>query len=1307
MSFDEHKDLAVGSIAIPPSPPTGAGTCTLETGLGAVMPAVPFDATIRPAGQEPTHANAEIVRVKKMSGDKITEWERGKAGTTARTIQAGDRIAASITTQVITTVENAITAETARAKAEETALASAVTAEATARASGDTAAITTAEGASDAAGTAAAAVATHAGLTTTAHGGLIPSSAKGAPSGVATLDANGHHEQAQYLGRTFYLDTTGMGASGEKIDIGPTIQAAFDFGWRRILIYGGGKPWIKTPVFYDDEVANDQKGLTYRIDADDHTPIFLDATTLPTVDKFSLEAGVGWAFHVNQKRTAWNTETNVVSYSEANRAAGIIGRRLTFGPNVYFNTGESTPKVGVVYANSCGIEFDGVTLERMRYGIGSFGKCESMTMHGGINANTMAENAVLLYTPENTQEGTQAFIAGDCTVIEDIEIGFNPRLTVWWAEGARGGRVSGCVGGGFHFVRCRDIEVSNHHLEGNSDAPFLYIDRSFVRATCISHGSQNKRGSTVWSSKGIVINDTGEEIQHSLLEIEMMTEYVNLDIEAEHTQLPNIEIQSMHPNSKIRARGLTQGISVSTAEGKPAQIYLPSSVAIVSSVEAIQTALTAGRTLLAGGQWELARSNNSEWAVTPVSPLQGITTPRRLTAPTLANGPQNDGSVGGTLTEPKMEYVAACLDVDGNYTTLSSVLKRVVSNSHANMQITVPTFPCVVRLFKIKGEPGTVKSTPDAYVDILAGSAQLVVYDTGVYANQIAWVTASVPVPETVAAANGTWERIRFPDGRSVGHGSGTPESVIAAPIGSVYTDEAAGTMYLKITGSGKTGWEAAGTAKNKAEEERAKAAEKAAEEAAIAAAATKATAAETKAAEAATAKVKTEEEARKAAVKAAEEAAIPLTQKGKANGVPETDANNRIPIAEMPLSALFGTAVDMCRAPYNCVGGEDITAKLQEAIEAVATLGGGKLYFGKPGVYLLNGAMKEGEVSGNKYKGQVLFPYVKTTETRVPIEIEGCNPVTMESWAAAVEPVSTLGVALVSNLTSTPGNNVFSTMTGTGAISNVEVRFRNILLGCTAAKPELTMCQFENALCADLTNVHVTVWKASSEITVGGSGYGVRLPKIANGAHATMRDCEVNGFGYGVSHSEHAVLDNVAIRRAKVALRPSGGPANLAEYRKVHVKNCNTVIEPEGSGCVLFGTISVEDEVAEMVIKDKTNLLTGTLTIRQDKAENTNTLLTMEGGKNLVLQSLAWKPGVYTAATSIAVPATTAAVRNTIFRDVNAFITTGASTCKVSINGTELMTIPATTTVAVPWPSGAEITLEYASAPTWQLLVR
>lgn len=43
--------------------------------------------------------------------------------------------------------------------------------------------------------------------------------------------------------------------------------------------------------------------------------------------------------------------------------------------------------------------------------------------------------------------------------------------------------------------------------------------------------------------------------------------------------------------------------------------------------------------------------------------------------------------------------------------------------------------------------------------------------------------------------------------------GSGSPEGVVSAPVGSLYTDPTTGTRYTKLTGSGNTGWSLFGVA--------------------------------------------------------------------------------------------------------------------------------------------------------------------------------------------------------------------------------------------------------------------------------------------------------------------------------------------------------------------------------------------------------------------------------------------------------------------------------------------------------------
>ncbi len=104
-AFDAHKNFAVSTVATAPSPATSGTSLVVTTGSGARFPTPPFNATIRPAGSAATTANAEIVRVTGVSTDTFT-IVRTQEGTSARSIQVGDAILATVTVKSLTDVED-------------------------------------------------------------------------------------------------------------------------------------------------------------------------------------------------------------------------------------------------------------------------------------------------------------------------------------------------------------------------------------------------------------------------------------------------------------------------------------------------------------------------------------------------------------------------------------------------------------------------------------------------------------------------------------------------------------------------------------------------------------------------------------------------------------------------------------------------------------------------------------------------------------------------------------------------------------------------------------------------------------------------------------------------------------------------------------------------------------------------------------------------------------------------------------------------------------------------------------------------
>lgn len=102
---DAHKNFAISTVATAPSPAASGTSLVVSSGTGTLFPAVPFNATVWPAGAQPLSTNAEIVRVTNISTDTFT-ITRTQEGTSARTIVVGDQIAATITAKTLTDIES-------------------------------------------------------------------------------------------------------------------------------------------------------------------------------------------------------------------------------------------------------------------------------------------------------------------------------------------------------------------------------------------------------------------------------------------------------------------------------------------------------------------------------------------------------------------------------------------------------------------------------------------------------------------------------------------------------------------------------------------------------------------------------------------------------------------------------------------------------------------------------------------------------------------------------------------------------------------------------------------------------------------------------------------------------------------------------------------------------------------------------------------------------------------------------------------------------------------------------------------------
>lgn len=102
---DGYKNFAFSKVATAPSPAASGTSLIVTAAEGTRFPAVPFNASIFPAGEVPTPANAEVVRVTVIATDTFT-IARTQEGSSARTIVVGDQIIAGISVKMLDDIFN-------------------------------------------------------------------------------------------------------------------------------------------------------------------------------------------------------------------------------------------------------------------------------------------------------------------------------------------------------------------------------------------------------------------------------------------------------------------------------------------------------------------------------------------------------------------------------------------------------------------------------------------------------------------------------------------------------------------------------------------------------------------------------------------------------------------------------------------------------------------------------------------------------------------------------------------------------------------------------------------------------------------------------------------------------------------------------------------------------------------------------------------------------------------------------------------------------------------------------------------------
>lgn len=600
----------------------------------------------------------------------------------------------------------------------------------------------------------------------------------------AALNAALNAVHGDYLSQTDGLSKAAAGwFTGDNTgssDIGSALQAAFDTGWRAIL--PAGTFLLETPVFLDS-ADSDGMQSAYVIEGNGKTILKLGAG-LPTVDSFS-DNTTTWAFHLNTLRTALSG--GVVTHSDATRASGsgYPARPRLIVRDMVIDGGSLN--AGLVYGNTAAVLFERCVFRNLKFAGSWRGYSDGWTARDYQIVSQVSGGALL------KQEA-----AGDGFALVDGK----GSAVHYSGQQALSGRIVNVIGGSYRFTQCRGIEVQSCHTELDEPATagaFLWSDRSQVQVRGCYW--QVSKGAGTYAVE-IADNAADPESASDLL-LDGCLSALLLNV-SDPARDPDIRITGLNGGGRVRGRGITaytyaSGSTPGRVGGGP---Y------ITSADAGITTALGNARHLIAADAWELAAYDGT-WEIVNPSALSGVRVNRRATVPTITA--DTTVTATGTLTATSSyEYQAATQDGDGLFSAGSTTVTAAAPASGSiGIVLSGQAAPVTLRLWR--SAAGTVTTAPDFYCDIPLATTATELVDTGAHVNGFPWVTAGAQTPQNNAAVNHTFEHLTWRiNGVLWGQGAGSPEGVVTAPVGSMWSrsDGGAGTsLYVKESGSGNTGW--------------------------------------------------------------------------------------------------------------------------------------------------------------------------------------------------------------------------------------------------------------------------------------------------------------------------------------------------------------------------------------------------------------------------------------------------------------------------------------------------------------------
>jgi hypothetical protein len=256
--------------------------------------------------------------------------------------------------------------------------------------------------------------------------------------------------------------------------------------------------------------------------------------------------------------------------------------------------------------------------------------------------------------------------------------------------------------------------------------------------------------------------------------------------------------------------------------------------------------------------------------------------------------------------------------------------------------------------------------------------------------------------------------------------------------------------------------------------------------------------------------------------------------------------------------------------APYNAAGNgtTDDTTALQSAVNALAAVGGGRIYF-PPGTYLIGGPLQD--TGGSN--AQILLPTIRTDAPMVVIEFIGALPPPTQLFIGSPLPSATAYSTIKSTLTGASGTAAFiggveSSAGGfAGLWNNVMLVASNMIF---QAPPNPSFTFFN---CFDTMGPyfrHVLIHTGTFDYTLvtqptHANAVGIKLAPSNHSAGQELDVVNVYGFYTGIQDGELAMITANVWSCKQAVLVPFTYHPSV--YPRLGVFNCTKGIVAAGVG--------------------------------------------------------------------------------------------------------------------------------------------